>query len=135
MLKIYTDAATAGKNGPSGGGVLLIKDGVPTQLSFSLPEKNNHQAELAAIIRALEIVLEKDWQTDNVLVYSDSQTAIQTLDRSERKNPAFRLYVDRFEELVSDFNLLILQWIPEKENKGADHLARQGLQKAKLQNR
>ena len=40
-----------------------------------------------------------------------------------------RPYLSEFNELAPQFPLLVLQWIPEAKNKGADNLARQGLRK------
>ena len=37
--------------------------------------------------------------------------------------------LQRIQELLSEFSLLILQWLPENKNKGADNLARQALHK------
>ena len=50
MLKVYTDAATNTQK--SGGGILIISE-KQEQLAISLPETNNHQAELAVILHAL----------------------------------------------------------------------------------
>ena len=50
MLKVYTDAATNTQK--SGGGILIISE-KQEQLAISLPETNNHQAELAVILHAI----------------------------------------------------------------------------------
>ncbi len=64
------------------------------------------------------------------LLYSDSKTAIKILDQGQTKNKLFLPYLSEFNELAPKFPLLVLQWIPEIKNKGADNLARQGLEKS-----
>lgn len=126
MLKVYTDAATNTKK--SGGGILIISE-EQKQVSISLTETNNHQAELAVILYALNYLIDHKLNDQTILLYSDSKTAIKILDQRQTKNKLFLPYLSEFNELASQFPLLVLQWIPEAKNKGADNLARQGLRK------
>lgn len=134
MLKIYTDAATNPQLKKSGGGIVIIKDQKQIQLNYVLTAESNHEAELEIILKALDYLIEKDWLNDSILLYSDSKTAIKILDQNSTKNNLFLPYLKEFNQKSTLFSLLVLQWIPESKNKGADHLARQGLQKA-LKNR
>lgn len=129
MLKIYTDAAT--KDQFSGGGIVIIGDGIYQQIAIPIDAADNHTAEMATIIAALDHLIQNDLYQQSVLLYSDSKTAVQVFDKGRTKNPEFQDYVQHFNFLASKFDLLVLQWIPEKQNKGADHLARQGLAKAR----
>ena len=126
MLKVYTDAATNTQK--SGGGILIISE-KQEQLAISLPETNNHQAELAVILHALTYLIDQKLNDQTILLYSDSKTAIKILDQGQTKNKLFQPYLSEFNELAPQFPLLILKWIPEAKNKGADNLARQGLRK------
>ncbi|MDU5335901.1 ribonuclease HI family protein [Enterococcus sp.] len=126
MLKVYTDAATNTEK--SGGGILIISE-EQKQVSISLTETNNHQAELAVILYALNYLIDHKLNDQTILLYSDSKTAIKILDQRQTKNKLFLPYLSEFNELASQFPLLVLQWIPEAKNKGADNLARQGLRK------
>lgn len=126
MLKVYTDAATNEKK--SGGGILILAK-EQTQLAISLTEDDNHQAELAVILYALRYLIDQQLNDQSILLYSDSKTAIKILDQGRTKNKRFLAYLSEFNELASQFPLLVLQWIPEAKNKGADNLARQGLRK------
>lgn len=126
MLKVYTDAATNTEK--SGGGILIISE-EQKQLSISLTETNNHQAELAVILYALNYLINHKLNDQTILLYSDSKTAIKILDQRQTKNKLFLPYLSEFNELAAQFSLLVLQWIPEAKNKGADNLARQGLRK------
>ena len=126
MLKVYTDAATNTQK--SGGGILIISE-KQEQLAISLPETNNYQAELAVILHALTYLIDQKLNDQTILLYSDSKTAIKILDQGQTKNKLFQPYLSEFNELAPQFPLLVLQWIPEAKNKGADNLARQGLRK------
>lgn len=130
MIKVYTDAATNAQQKKSGGGILIVDDTQQKQLAIPLKEEDNHTAELAAILYALRYLLDQQLADQNVLLYSDSKTAIKILDQGQTKNNHFLPYLMEFNELAPQFTLLVLQWIPESKNKGADHLARQGLQKS-----
>lgn len=129
MLKVFTDAAT--KDQLSGGGIVIIGDGLYQQISIPIPATDNHTAEMAVIIDTLVYLIDHDLHQQSILLYSDSKTAIQLFDKGRTKNPEFQDYLQRFNRLAAKFELLVLQWIPEKQNKGADHLARQGLAKAR----
>lgn len=136
MIKAYIDAATKGNPGPSGGGLMLTGDHLYIQESFALPELSNHQAEFASFCTLLDYLLANDYQNQTIMVYTDSKILAQTVDKNYTNNPDFQDYLENIQEKLTSFPLLILQWIPESKNKGADNLARQGLQKAlKLQNR
>jgi len=129
MLKIYIDAATKGNPGPSGAGVLLIDGKSQQQLSFPLGIMSNHEAEFSALLFVLERLIAEDKTHQTVFIYTDSKIVAATIEKNHTKNLAFQPFLTRFQELENQFELLIIQWIAEKENKGADNLARQGLQK------
>lgn len=136
MIKAYIDASTKGNPGPSGGGILLVDGQAQQQLHFPLPVLTNHQAEFAVLEQLLTHLIEAGQTAETIMVYSDSKVLVSTIDKNHTNNSDFQAYLIRIQSLLTHFPLLILQWIPEKQNKGADHLARQGLQKALLlQNR
>lgn len=136
MIKAYIDASTKGNPGPSGGGILLVDGQAQQQLHFPLPILTNHQAEFAVLEQLLTHLIEAKQTAETIMVYSDSKVLVSTIDKNHTNNSDFQAYLIRIQSLLAHFPLLILQWIPEKQNKGADHLARQGLQKALLlQNR
>lgn len=136
MIKAYIDAATKGNPGPSGAGIMLIGKNLYIQKSFPLPNQSNHQAEFASFCLLLDYLLENQLQNQTIMVYTDSKIVAQTIDKNHTNNSDFKKYLQEIQEKVTNFPLLIVQWIPESKNKGADNLARQGLQKAlQLQNR
>lgn len=129
MLKIYVDAATRGNPGPSAGGVVILGDERHEQIHFPLGVCSNHEAEFRIFIQALELLVKRQLTKETVLIYSDSKIVVQTFEKKHAKNPLFKPYLTNFCQLELAFSLLIVQWIPENKNKGADTLARQALQK------
>lgn len=129
MLRIYVDAATKGNPGPSGGGIVVVGDGLHEQLHVPLGDCSNHEAEFKVFIKALELLIEKNLNDQTVLIHSDSKIVIQTIEKQHAKNPLFQPYLHLFQQLENRFPLLLVKWIPESQNKGADTLARQALQK------
>lgn len=130
MLKIFVDAATKGNPGPSGIGIILLTDTIYDQLHFPIPNMSNHEAEFFAVVKALEIAVEKELNTTTTFLYTDSKVVSKVIDSNYTKNPLFQPYLVKINELLAKFPLIIVQWVPENKNKGADRLARQGLQKS-----
>lgn len=130
MLKIYVDAATKGNPGLSGAGIILISENLYEQISFPLSVLSNHEAEFAALELALTEAIKRDLHKQSTFIFTDSQVVAEVIDRNKTKNIKFLSYLNRIQVLLNQFTLIIVQWIPEKENRGADNLARQGLQKA-----
>ncbi|MDF0478891.1 ribonuclease HI family protein [Vagococcus sp. PNs007] len=130
MLKIYVDASTKGNPGPSGSGIVFIDGTIQRQYHFPLSVMSNHEAEFASLRLALTLALEQNTIHDTTLVYTDSKVVAETIDKGYTQNKLFFPYLKDIQDLLPKFPLIIIQWIPEKQNKGADHLARQGLQKA-----
>ena len=129
MLKVYIDASTKGNPGPSGGGILIIADQQQDQLSIPLSFGSNHQAEFEVFLKTLEILKNRQMTEEIILCYSDSKVLVSTIDKNHTSNKDFLPYLEKIQSLLKDFSMLILQWVPESKNKGADNLARQALQK------
>ncbi|MGX7148925.1 ribonuclease HI family protein [Enterococcus ureasiticus] len=129
MLRIYVDAATKGNPGPSGGGIVIVGDALHEQIHVPLGECSNHEAEFKVFIKALQLVIEKELNDQTVLIHSDSKIVVQTIEKQHAKNAMFQPYLQTFQQLESHFPLLLVKWLPESQNKGADTLAKQALQK------
>lgn len=136
MIKAYIDASTKGNPGPSGGGIVLVGDNLYLQKNVILSTLTNHQAEFAVLIALLEYLIQKEKTQETIFIFTDSKILAETIEKDYTKNKDFIDYLTKIQELLTLFKLVIVQWIPENKNKGADHLARQALQKSlKLQNR
>lgn len=129
MLRIYVDAATKGNPGPSGGGIVIVGEAIHEQQHVSLGECSNHEAEFRVFIQALELLIEKKYTDQTIVIHSDSKVVVQTIEKDYSKNPLFQPYLATYRQLEPHFSLLLIKWIPESQNKGADSLARQALQK------
>lgn len=129
MLRIYVDAATKGNPGPSGGGLVIVGEALHEQIHVPLGVCCNHEAEFKVFIKALQLVIEKKLNDQTVLIHSDSKIVVQTIEKQHAKNPLFQPYLQLFQQLEVFFPLLLVKWLPESQNKGADTLAKQALQK------
>lgn len=129
MLKIYVDASTKGNPGPSAGGIVIVGNQLHKQLHVDLGTCSNHEAEFKIFIYALNYLIDYHFTDQTVLLHSDSKIVIQTVEKKFTKNSTFQPYLDQFNTVEKAFSLLLVKWIPESQNKGADTLARQALQK------
>ncbi|MFP7169361.1 ribonuclease HI family protein [Terribacillus sp. 7520-G] len=128
MIEVYTDGASSGNPGESGAGIVVIKEGVRKTYSIPLGMMSNHQAEFWAIIKALEICREEHPEAI-ISLRSDSQAAVQAIDKEYTKNKEFRPLLEQIMELSRVFPYFFIKWIPEKQNKAADQLAREAIRR------
>ena len=129
MIRVKTDAAVNGNPGKVGIGIEILYK----KQQFLLKENSellmdNHQAELWAIYRALIILQEKEWDQEMIFLNSDSKFAMMAIEKNYTKQIAYQDILKKVQEERKKFPQLFLEWIPEKENRGADQLARQALQ-------
>ena len=129
MIRVKTDAAVNGNPGKVGIGIEILYK----KQQFLFKENSellmdNHQAELWAIYRALIILQEKEWDQEMIFLNSDSKFAMMAIEKNYTKQVAYQEILKKVQEERQFFPQLFLEWIPEKENRGADQLARQALQ-------
>ncbi|WP_155287171.1 ribonuclease HI family protein [Lacticaseibacillus zhaodongensis] len=125
MLRLYTDAATKGKHGPSAAGILITGAGKDLQLKYALPDMTNHEAEFAAATLGLEQLLVRGFAGQNVELVSDSQILIDSMDKGYAKH--FQPQLNRIIELCDNFPIVIPVWRNDHSNHGAHTLALQAL--------
>jgi ribonuclease H len=129
MIRVRTDAAVNGNPGKVGIGIEILYE----KQQFLFKENtdqlmDNHQAELWVIYRALIILQEKEWHHEVVFLNSDSKFAMMAIEKNYTKQVAYQEILKKVQEERKKIPQLFLEWIPEKENRGADQLARQALQ-------
>ena len=129
MIRVKTDAAVNGNPGKVGIGIEILYQ----KQQFLFKENSellmdNHQAELWAIYRALIILQEKEWDQEMIFLNSDSKFAMMAIEKNYTKQITYQDILKKVQEERKKFPQLFLEWIPEKENRGADQLARQVLQ-------
>ena len=129
MIRVRTDAAVNGNPGKVGIGIEILYKKQQFLFKESSDQlMDNHQAEFWAIYRALIILQEKEWHHDVIFLNSDSKFAMMAIEKNYTKQVAYQEILKKVQGELQFFPQLFLEWIPEKENRGADQLARQALQ-------
>lgn len=123
MIRLYTDAAF--RDGKSAAGVLIVRDGEQVQCKFPLDEKDNHAAEFAAALKGFEEARKIARNDEAIFFHTDSKIVFDSLNKHYSKSYPRQLAA--LEEAVSCFQLIIPNWIPDRENRGAHTLALQAL--------
>lgn len=127
---MYTDASTKNNPGPSGVGIVINTENRYEQLAIPLEkEMSNHEAEFEALIKGLTFLIEHQLTNETLMMYTDSKILASAIKKNYVKNDIFRGYLIVIQEKLNCFPLFFIHWIPESQNKGADNLARQALQK------
>ena len=129
MLEIYIDAASAGNPGPSGIGIFIKGEGHHIKISEYIGEANNHVAEFKALIRGLEEAVKLGPQL--VSMRSDSKIVVSSVEKEYVKNEEYKPYLEQALQLIGQIDLFFIKWIPDNQNKAADALAREAIQKNK----
>ncbi|MCO7125686.1 reverse transcriptase-like protein [Sporolactobacillus shoreicorticis] len=129
MIEVSFDGAATSNPGLAGGGI-YINEGNGKEIRRSLPFgvlTSNHEAEFAASVAALHCALEMGYRT--VSFRTDSQLVNEALEKHHVKNKLFIPYLNEALSLIDHFDLFFCKWIPDKQNKNADALARLAIQK------
>ncbi|PLR77212.1 ribonuclease HI [Bacillus sp. V3-13] len=127
MLEIYIDGASAGNPGPSGAGVFIKGNGIVERYSIPLGIMTNHEAEYHALIKGLEICIEKGYKT--VSFRTDSGLVNRAVEKEFVKNKDYAPLLEKALALADELELFFMKWIPSSENKTADELARNAIRK------
>lgn len=128
-MEIYVDGASSGNPGISGAGVILVDQDLYEQHAFPLPEMSNHEAEFIAIKLGLELAVAK--QASFVQLYSDSKVALEAIEKQYVKNTRFKPHLTEILTLAAKIPLFYPAWRHVTQNKQADLLAKQAIQKQK----
>ncbi|WP_347906922.1 ribonuclease HI family protein [Enterococcus cecorum] len=135
MLKVYVDAASKPQTPYGGIGIVLSEKEFYQQIAIPIQgDFDNHELEFQAVLYALEECCKHHFQDKFINIYSDSKIVVQTLEKNYTRNEKFSKYLTLINEKLTTFQFVFFHWISDRQNKGADNLARQGLQKA-LKNR
>lgn len=129
MIEVYIDGASAGNPGPSGAGIFIKANGNVERHSIPLGNMENHEAEFQALILALRICKENNYQT--VSFRTDSQVVNASMEKEFARNKKFAPLLDEALELSKQFDLFFMKWIPSMQNKTADELARAAIRRNK----
>ncbi|MGE5552462.1 MAG: ribonuclease HI family protein [Betaproteobacteria bacterium] len=125
---IYTDGAARGNPGPAGIGYLIYdaEGNVLAQEAAYLGETTNNVAEYTALLRALERALELS--AGPARVYSDSELMVRQLNgQYQVRQPHLIPLYQRARQLLAQFTLVSVDHVPREENKEADRLSNEGI--------
>lgn len=126
MIEVYIDGASTGNPGAAGAGVFIKVHGSVEHYSFPLGEKTSHEAEFCALIKALEICIEKEYKV--VSFRTDSKIVEDSIEkRFAKREPFVTLLKEALNYIDNHFELFFIKWIPSKNNATADGLARKAI--------
>ena len=125
---VFTDgsAENAVRNGGSG---TYIRRSDGTTASLSIPAgdlSSNYRAEVHALKAATELLIEEDCNQQNIVMLSDSLSALQSLTNGPTDLCTQQLHNSL--QTLSDNNRVVLKWVPAHAgiagNETADRLAK-----------
>ena len=132
---IYTDGGSRGNPGPAGIGVVIKGPAEIKKYGEYIGEATNNEAEYQAVIFALKklkqlIGKEKSKSEAEIEVHLDSELLANQL------NGEYKIKEKRLQELFlevwnlkQDFKSVGFKYIPREDNRGADRLVNQALDK------
>lgn len=128
MIKLYTDAAYLAKNQTGGMGI-IIDYGERILLKYHRDGvEDNHLLEFQAVLLGLEYVAALNLPDERIVsLYSDSKIVMASIEKRYCKDLRYRAYLQPILDHLNRYDMVFTQWIADKENKGADQLARQAL--------
>ncbi|WP_066174014.1 reverse transcriptase-like protein [Bacillus marinisedimentorum] len=124
MIEVYVDGASRGDSGMAGAGIFIKNGSEVEQHSVPLGILSNHEAEYAALLKGLDICLQKGYTV--VSFRTDSQLVERAVENRYVKNPVYVPLLEKALEQIDKFDLFFLKWVPAKENR-ADQLAKQAI--------
>lgn len=126
-IQLWTDGACTGNPGPAGLGVLMRDGELTVELSEYLGSATNNIAELAAILRGLELVEDRSRPVD---VMTDSAYCVGLLTQGW-KAKANQSLIAELRALLSSFEDARIIKVPGHsgvpDNEAADELARRAV--------
>lgn len=130
MIEVQIDGASSGNPGLSGAGIVIKSNGEVKEFSIPLGMMTIHEAEFIALLKALEIC-QQHFPNNMLAIQSDSQLVVQAVEKNYVKRTEYNEILSKIMELISTFPLFFIKWIPSKQNKQADRLARRAIQQQK----
>lgn len=127
--QVWTDGGSRGNPGHGAIGVYIRFDtGETIHSSKYLGAKiTNNQAEYAALLHALTLLVEEG-TVEKVLVYSDSELMVKQIKGIYNiKDTKIRVLYDKIVKLLPNFKEFAIMHIPREQNKVADGLVNEAL--------
>ncbi len=139
VFEIFTDGGASGNPGPAGIGVVIRESGpngvfnkIVAEISESIGDATNNVAEYKAAIAALEESIKRG--ATKVFINTDSELMYFQLTGSYKvKNEALLSLVEQVRQLSKKIKTVEIKCVPREQNKDADRLAKQAIEKVKFQ--
>lgn len=137
-IRLHTDGGARGNPGPAGCGAVVYDDKGKTikEASLSLGHKTNNYAEYSAVILGLETISKHFGKAQcknlSVEVRMDSELICKQLNGEYqiKEESLFPLFIKVHNLLVSTFPNVSFMHVPREENKHADRLANEAMDRA-----
>ncbi len=128
-LTIYTDGGSRNNPGDAGIGVVAYRGSEKVfEISEFLGTRTNNWAEYQGVIRALETVLAQSLHTEPILIRMDSKLVVEQLSGTWKvKEQSLKPQYERARTLIQSCTSVSLAHIPREQNKEADFLANQAM--------
>ena len=123
QIKINIDGASKGNPGPASIGIAIYRGKeLVEEISEFIGNKTNNFAEYTALIRALEISLERGFHS--FTIQSDSELVVNQMNKKYKvKDADIKDLFDKSNSLIEKFKSVKIVHIPREENLRADKLA------------
>ncbi len=128
--RLYTDGGARGNPGPAAIGVVLLdpNNEPVTEFNKYIGVATNNEAEYAALIYGLEIARQQ--KVEHIECFLDSELVVYHLDGQYKvKSDTLKQYYDKALTLAYGFKSVRFIHIPRGENKRADELVNEALDK------
>jgi len=137
-VTLQTDGGARGNPGPAGAGAVVYDEKGTTlkEASEYLGEKTNNYAEYAAVVLGLEMIAKHFGKSQckdlDVQVKLDSELVCKQLNGEYqlKEETLFGLYIKIHNLRVSTFPHVSFTHVPRAENKHADRLANEAMDRA-----
>lgn len=111
-IEIYTDGSCKGNPGPGGWAVTFLKQGAKRPFAVlhgNTTRTTNNRMEMLAVIEALHYIHDNNLQEKTILLYSDSNLVVQTINQGWKRKKNLDLW-KQFDKLNQDLNVTY-EWV------------------------
>jgi ribonuclease H / adenosylcobalamin/alpha-ribazole phosphatase len=128
---LHTDGGARGNPGPAGIGVVLRDETgeVIGEIAEAIGSTTNNIAEYTALIKGLELALDKE--VTEINVFMDSKLVVhQVRGEWKIKNAGLKPLAIKANHLANKFDSAEITYVPREQNSDADKLANQAMDAA-----
>lgn len=132
MLQVFTDGSCKGNPGPGGWAAIIIKKNEKEILKGGSADTTNNRMEMLAVIKALSFISKNNLQKEEIILYTDSNLIVQTINQGWKRKVNLDLW-EEIDELIEELTVKF-EWVKghhtNKYNNECDKYAFAEAQKA-----